>query len=294
MQLVCNKLTEELMCSARLALLLNQKKTFPSRDFSNQKFDMRSALVSLSLCLTPVMRSTHSGFFAWSTNYHAFFGLINGKRWTQDSKHSEMVAVLTTGMALQVLQQFCGINTVMYYTPTILQMAGYVDRRQALLVSLLPALVNSLGTGLKWTVYAVIPSLNTLAATMSWGLLDLHRTRMFFMFVTVSRVFCLIGFFSCLITGTIIGMWCVERVGRRKLLLSSMMAVAVSLVLLGQAFSWQNSQQNVIHTSPVVPGSICSTAENCQTCLKVRPKVMIHRSWLWCSKIGLILLATIQ
>ena len=38
------------------------------------------------------------------------------------------------GVGLQVLQQLAGINTVMYYTPAILELAGIHDNRQALLV----------------------------------------------------------------------------------------------------------------------------------------------------------------
>ena len=39
-----------------------------------------------------------------------------------------------------------GINTVMYFTPAILELAGYRDKRSALLISLGPAAVNALGT----------------------------------------------------------------------------------------------------------------------------------------------------
>ena len=38
------------------------------------------------------------------------------------------------GVGLQVLQQLAGINTVMYYTPAILELAGIHDNRLALLV----------------------------------------------------------------------------------------------------------------------------------------------------------------
>ena len=38
------------------------------------------------------------------------------------------------GVGLQVLQQLAGINTVMYYTPVILELAGIHDKRTALLV----------------------------------------------------------------------------------------------------------------------------------------------------------------
>ena len=41
------------------------------------------------------------------------------------------------GVGLQVLQQLAGINTVMYYTPAILELAGIHDNRLALLVRLL-------------------------------------------------------------------------------------------------------------------------------------------------------------
>jgi MFS transporter, SP family, solute carrier family 2 (myo-inositol transporter), member 13 len=53
---------------------------------------------------------------------------------------------LHIGVMLQVLQQLCGINTVMYFTPAILQMAGFTDPRQALLWACLPACCNAVGT----------------------------------------------------------------------------------------------------------------------------------------------------
>ena len=55
-------------------------------------------------------------------------------------------AELHVGVMLQLLQQLCGINTVMYFTPVILQMAGFVDRRQALLWACLPAACNAIGS----------------------------------------------------------------------------------------------------------------------------------------------------
>jgi MFS transporter, SP family, solute carrier family 2 (myo-inositol transporter), member 13 len=53
---------------------------------------------------------------------------------------------LHVGVVLQMLQQLAGINTVMYFTPVILQMAGFADTRQALLFACAPAAVNALGT----------------------------------------------------------------------------------------------------------------------------------------------------
>ena len=42
--------------------------------------------------------------------------------------------ISSAGVGLQVLQQLAGINTVMYYTPAILELAGIHDNRSALLV----------------------------------------------------------------------------------------------------------------------------------------------------------------
>lgn len=49
-------------------------------------------------------------------------------------------------MGLQVFQQFVGINTVMYYSPTIVQFAGFASNRTALLLSLVTAGLNALGS----------------------------------------------------------------------------------------------------------------------------------------------------
>lgn len=47
---------------------------------------------------------------------------------------------------LQAFQQFTGINTVMYYSPTIVQMAGFSSNQLALLLSLVIAAMNAAGT----------------------------------------------------------------------------------------------------------------------------------------------------
>ncbi|MBA0658744.1 hypothetical protein Goklo_010928 [Gossypium klotzschianum] len=53
---------------------------------------------------------------------------------------------LTAGVGLQVFQQFVGINTVMYYSPTIVQLAGFASNRTALLLSLVTAGLNAFGS----------------------------------------------------------------------------------------------------------------------------------------------------
>ncbi|XP_039169542.1 inositol transporter 1-like [Eucalyptus grandis] len=50
------------------------------------------------------------------------------------------------GPLLFQIQQFTGINTVMYYSPTIVQMADFSSNQLALLLSLIVAAMNAVGT----------------------------------------------------------------------------------------------------------------------------------------------------
>ncbi|KAM3748692.1 hypothetical protein ACB098_05G128300 [Castanea mollissima] len=53
---------------------------------------------------------------------------------------------LIAGVGLQMFQQFVGINTVMYYSPTIVQLAGIASNQTALLLSLVTSGLNALGS----------------------------------------------------------------------------------------------------------------------------------------------------
>ncbi|KAF5728853.1 Inositol transporter 4 [Tripterygium wilfordii] len=53
---------------------------------------------------------------------------------------------LYAGIACQVTQQFVGINTVMYYAPTIVQFAGFASKKTALALSLITSGINALGS----------------------------------------------------------------------------------------------------------------------------------------------------
>nr|GMD09696.1 probable inositol transporter 2 [Ipomoea batatas] len=76
----------------------------------------------------------------------------------QDKQSSEKVTLLTllqsttvrrgliAGVGLQIFQQFVGINTVMYYSPTIVQLAGIASNQTALLLSLVTAGLNAVGS----------------------------------------------------------------------------------------------------------------------------------------------------
>ncbi|RMZ54231.1 hypothetical protein APUTEX25_000582 [Auxenochlorella protothecoides] len=102
-----------------------------------------------------------------------------GTHWGQLARPA-VLRQLHVGLGLQALQQLCGINTVMYFTPLILEAAGVRNKQTVLLLSLFPAGVNAVGT--------------------------------------------------------LAGMYCIERYGRRRLLLTSTACVA-GLMLYLAAFS---------------------------------------------------------
>ena len=85
---------------------------------------------------------------------------------------------------LQAFQQFTGINTVMYYSPTIVQMAGFHSNQLALLLSLIVAGMNA--------------------------------------------------------AGTVVGIYFIDHCGRKKLALSSLCGVIVSLIILSVSFLKQS------------------------------------------------------
>lgn len=95
-------------------------------------------------------------------------------------KSKEIRLAFLAGAGLQAFQQFTGINTVMYYSPTIVQMAGFQSNQLALLLSLAVAGTNAVGT--------------------------------------------------------IVGIYLIDHFGRKKLALSSLAGVIISLVLLSWAF----------------------------------------------------------
>uniref|UniRef100_UPI0037E97944 proton myo-inositol cotransporter-like n=1 Tax=Semicossyphus pulcher TaxID=241346 RepID=UPI0037E97944 len=126
--------------------------------------------------------------------------------------HGPTRRALIVGCGLQMFQQLSGINTVMYYSATILQMGGVRDVKQAI-----------------WLA----------AATSATN----------FMF-------------------TMVGVWLVERVGRRKLTLGSLLGTGLSLTLLAVGFllSAQSSPPVTLH--PVDPqNSTCRLYGSCELCM---------------------------
>ncbi|KAJ0703127.1 putative major facilitator, sugar transporter, major facilitator superfamily [Helianthus annuus] len=100
-------------------------------------------------------------------------------------KEIRLAFMAGAGLQSSAFQQFTGINTVMYYSPTIVQMAGFGSNELALQLSLIVALMNA--------------------------------------------------------AGTVVGIYLIDHVGRRKLALSSLTGVILSLVLLSVAFFLESS-----------------------------------------------------
>ncbi|XP_028785918.1 inositol transporter 4 [Neltuma alba] len=132
---------------------------------------------------------------------------------------------LYAGIAVQVTQQFVGINTVMYYSPTIVQFAGIASNSTALALSLITSGLN--------------------------------------------------------VVGTIISMLLIDRFGRRKLMLVSLIGIIVCLVILsGTFFQAAKHAPGISNVDTLSFGgnSSCSaytkasdfTSWNCMTCLKVQ------------------------
>jgi SP family myo-inositol transporter-like MFS transporter 13 len=111
---------------------------------------------------------------------------------------------LVAGVGLQVFQQLVGINTVMYYSPTIVQLAGFASNQTALALSLVTSGLNALGS--------------------------------------------------------IVSIYFIDRTGRRKLLVISLVGVIASLALLSAVFHEATSH------SPAVGAAETSHFNSSLTC----------------------------
>ncbi|KAM8890856.1 proton myo-inositol cotransporter-like isoform 2-T2 [Spinachia spinachia] len=126
--------------------------------------------------------------------------------------HGPTRRALVVGCGLQMFQQLAGINTVMYYSATILQMGGVQDVNQAIWLS---------------------------AATSATN----------FVF-------------------TLVGVWLVERVGRRRLTLGSLSGTGLSLTVLAVGFwlSARYSPSTTLHPADA-QNSTCRLYGSCELCV---------------------------
>lgn len=118
---------------------------------------------------------------------------------------------LVVGCVLQFFQQLCGINSVMYYSASIIKMAGVRSDTMAIWLSSLTAGIN-------------------------------------FIF-------------------SLVGVWLVERIGRRKLTLGSLVGIVVSLSILAIGFKMMHN--NSLPVTQIEPGTnnfTCSQYSSCYTC----------------------------
>ncbi|CAK7350180.1 unnamed protein product [Dovyalis caffra] len=128
---------------------------------------------------------------------------------------------LIAGVGLQVFQQFVGINTVMYYSPTIVQFAGFASNQTALLLSLVTAGLNAFGS--------------------------------------------------------IVSIYFIDRTGRKKLLIISLVGVVISLGLLSGIFHETTTHSPLVaasesrfaaYTCPDYSSATHAGAWDCMKCLK--------------------------
>lgn len=116
---------------------------------------------------------------------------------------------LLIGVLLQAFQQLSGINTVMYYSASIIRMSGIRDESMAIWISAGVSAVN----------------------------------------------------FIC----TFIGLFLVDRVGRRKLVLISYLGVITSLLLLGVGFKLMADDSPLV--TAVQTDDTCAVSRTCQDCI---------------------------
>ncbi|XP_048332652.2 inositol transporter 1 isoform X1 [Ziziphus jujuba] len=114
----------------------------------------------------------------------------NGVSYWDVFRKKEIRLAFFAGAGLQAFQQFVGINTVMYYSPTIVQMAGFHSNQLALLLSLIVAAINA--------------------------------------------------------AGTVLGIYLIDHAGRRKLALTSLFGVVISLIILSWSFFVESSDSTSV------------------------------------------------
>ncbi|XP_071548629.1 proton myo-inositol cotransporter-like isoform X2 [Panulirus ornatus] len=137
----------------------------------------------------------------------AFSDVTNERGIGQVLRSHPVRRALLLGCLLQLFQQISGINTVMYYSASIITMAGVTDKTVAIWLSAATASVNFLGT--------------------------------------------------------LVGLWLVERVGRRPLTLVSQLGTMLALLMLGLSFhiAYINSSEVLVPST----SSECS-ADTCGVC----------------------------
>ncbi|CAL1532975.1 unnamed protein product [Lymnaea stagnalis] len=138
----------------------------------------------------------------------------DGNTFVRILKTPSVRRALIVGCGLQLFQQLSGINTVMYYSATIIKMSGVSNQQTAIWLAALTAGIN-------------------------------------FLF-------------------TIVGVWLVEKIGRKKLIMGSLTGVIVSLVVLAVAFQLAAFNSPEIFPRTIEPSNnnTCSLYRSCESCIE--------------------------
>ena len=115
------------------------------------------------------------------------------------------------GCLLQLVQQLAGINTIRYYSATIIEQAGVGDKSKAIWYS------------------------------------------------------CLVGLGNFVVT--FLGLLFIERLGRRKLLLGSVIGISLSLLFLSGSFYVARYTAPPVTDQADLPNSTCSSVSDCIGCV---------------------------
>ncbi|CAG2247200.1 ITR [Mytilus edulis] len=120
---------------------------------------------------------------------------------------------LFLGCGIQLFQQLSGINTVMYYSASIIKMSGVRDNSTAIWMSAATSFVN-------------------------------------FVF-------------------SLLGVWLVERIGRRLLALLSLVGILISLIVLAVGFQLSAfSSPSIAMHEQIAENSSCNYFSSCQSCIQ--------------------------
>ena len=82
------------------------------------------------------------------------------------SRSVSVKKAIAIGCALQAFQQLAGINTVMYYSTTMIQMAGISDDSLAIWLSCIPSFINAVFALVSMTIIEKVPRRKLLLSTL--------------------------------------------------------------------------------------------------------------------------------
>lgn len=83
------------------------------------------------------------------------------------ARNTAVKRALLMGCALQAFQQLAGINTVMYYSTTMIKMAGVEDDSVAIWLSCIPSFMNATFALVSMAIIEKLPRRKLLLSTLT-------------------------------------------------------------------------------------------------------------------------------